>query len=253
MSRWWADAKGRRWRRAMERQLRFQERKAAAEQGDASTRTAALQRRSRIVAERFDRAGVSIDGARTLEVGSGGAGILSYLPGAGLRISLDPLAVPYRSFYPTHRHLTACAALGEALPFADASFDIVLCDNVIDHARDPIGIVREIVRVLRPGGHLFFTVNLHHWIYEVVSRAHGAWNSVGLKVEIGPFADHTVHLSPRVLRAALATLPLRVVTEEDRATDALATARRIPLRHAGDVFKRLFYKNARYRALFQRS
>ncbi len=41
---------------------------------------------------------------------------------------------------------------GEALPFADASFDCVLSEAVLEHVRDPWGYVRELARVLKPGG-----------------------------------------------------------------------------------------------------
>lgn len=41
---------------------------------------------------------------------------------------------------------------GEELPFADSIFDFVLSHEVIEHVRDDRLAVREIVRVLKPGG-----------------------------------------------------------------------------------------------------
>jgi SAM-dependent methyltransferase len=38
------------------------------------------------------------------------------------------------------------------LPFADASFDVALCEQVLEHLREPHRAVRETARVLRPGG-----------------------------------------------------------------------------------------------------
>lgn len=43
---------------------------------------------------------------------------------------------------------------GEGLPFADASFDGVLLNEVLEHVADERATLAEIVRVLRPGGHL---------------------------------------------------------------------------------------------------
>jgi ubiquinone/menaquinone biosynthesis C-methylase UbiE len=39
-----------------------------------------------------------------------------------------------------------------ALPFPDASFDRVLCSEVLEHVVNPAAAMRELVRVLRPGG-----------------------------------------------------------------------------------------------------
>ena len=43
---------------------------------------------------------------------------------------------------------------GEHLPFADASFDLVYCKQVLEHVRRPQPLLAEVARVLRPGGWL---------------------------------------------------------------------------------------------------
>lgn len=54
------------------------------------------------------------------------------------------------------------------LPFADGSVDLVLSGGLLEHFRDPGEIVREMARVLRPGG-LFYAdivprkVSLYRW------------------------------------------------------------------------------------------
>ncbi len=45
-----------------------------------------------------------------------------------------------------------------AMPFADDSFDLVLATDVIEHVDDDARALREIARVLRPGGTLLLTV-----------------------------------------------------------------------------------------------
>jgi SAM-dependent methyltransferase len=52
---------------------------------------------------------------------------------------------------------------GESLPFADASFDLVVCLWVLEHLERPEVVFREVRRTLRPGGHfVFLTPNLRN-------------------------------------------------------------------------------------------
>jgi ubiquinone/menaquinone biosynthesis C-methylase UbiE len=47
----------------------------------------------------------------------------------------------------------------EALPFADGEFDLVLCSQVIEHVLDAPAAIRELRRVLRPGGRLVISTD----------------------------------------------------------------------------------------------
>ncbi|MBM2321391.1 MULTISPECIES: bifunctional 2-polyprenyl-6-hydroxyphenol methylase/3-demethylubiquinol 3-O-methyltransferase UbiG [Marivita] len=50
--------------------------------------------------------------------------------------------------------------VGEALPYADASFDAVVCVDVLEHVQSLPKVLSETARVLRPGGcFLFDTIN----------------------------------------------------------------------------------------------
>lgn len=54
----------------------------------------------------------------------------------------------------------------DQLPFEDASFDVVYSGNVLEHTENPHLILREAVRVLRPGGVLHVEVPNYLFYYE---------------------------------------------------------------------------------------
>lgn len=65
-------------------------------------------------------------------------------------------------------HRPACAdgfvfAVAEALPFPDSTFDLVVSNCVFEHLRDRRRGLKEIVRVLRPGGYTAHIVPARFW------------------------------------------------------------------------------------------
>lgn len=236
--------------RALERQIVYQQQKSARIKGNEENIIARMKDSSTSLRSYLSQFGSLNDNVRALEVGSGAHGHIFFFP-AKIAVGVDPLAYQYSSLFPSwQRRVPTIAAQGEQLPFADHSFNVVLCDNVIDHAEFPQKIVGELARVLEPGGLLYFTVNVHHPVYALASQVHGAWNAVGLSFEIGPFADHTVHLRLSNARKLIRDLPLRILSEEDNIA-ATKTAK-VKRRHAGDLLKQVFYKNAVYRVVAER-
>ena len=88
-----------------------------------------------------------------LEDGCGvGAYLVRLAPGASQAVGLE---IELERAQDAHRQGggVVCGA-GETLPFARETFDLVLSHEVIEHVQDDALAVREIVRVLKPGGRL---------------------------------------------------------------------------------------------------
>jgi SAM-dependent methyltransferase len=234
--------------RALNRQLAYQQKKAAAIRGRERDIVLAMMYSSSRVRTLLNLIHPINSEARVLEVGSGAQGLIFFF-GAERGIGVDPLAQAYAGLFPEWQdRVSTVAAFGESLPFTEGSFDIVLCDNVVDHAESPKGIVAEIARVLKPSGLLYFTVNTHHLIYALASRVHGAWTDLGISKEIGPFADHTFHLTLSRAQRLFQGLPFRVLQETNNIDEAKVIAKQ-----ERDLLKRFFYKNALYEVVAVRS
>ena len=62
-----------------------------------------------------------------------------------------------------------------ALPFDPASFDVVLCGDVVEHLRDPVATLARLRPLLRPGGTLVLsTPNVANWAIRLSLLA-GRW------------------------------------------------------------------------------
>jgi SAM-dependent methyltransferase len=238
--------------RALERQLAYQERKARQLTGHEDEVVRAMEKTSRRVRELLESF-QSIDaGTRVIEVGSGAHGLI-FKFGARHSVGIDPLAVSYAKLFPHWQtKVPTVAAVGEHLPFADHSFGIVLCDNVVDHAESPSTITAELVRILKPGGLLYFTVNVHHPLYRVAAEVHSSWRAISVPFEIGPFADHTTHLTLSAAKRLFENLPITILRETCNIDETKARARKKPARHLGDSLKRVFFKNAIYELVARR-
>ncbi|MEP3636141.1 MAG: bifunctional 2-polyprenyl-6-hydroxyphenol methylase/3-demethylubiquinol 3-O-methyltransferase UbiG [Paracoccaceae bacterium] len=56
--------------------------------------------------------------------------------------------------------ITYDVGVGEQMPYAENTFDIVVCVDVLEHVRDLNAVLAEVARVLKPGGlFLYDTIN----------------------------------------------------------------------------------------------
>lgn len=223
--------------RALNLMLEFQRNKAhnLIETGyDPSESLLARSHKVRSLLERFHH--VRAD-ARILEVGSGAHGLIFFF-GAHRGIGVDPLAHHYVTLFPAwQRRVPTVSAYGEALPFPDNSFDVVLSDDVVDYAEDPAAIIAEMSRVLAPSGTLYFSVNISHPV----------WNGWSTIREVADF--HTTHISLQRARRFFKRLPLHIVWETHDIPGTRAAIRKRQEHRLRAWVKSLFYYKARFAAI----
>lgn len=59
-----------------------------------------------------------------------------------------------------------CCAIGEKLPFKDESFDLIVSFQVLEHTQSPKQVLWESIRVLKPGGYLYFVIPNYNSFWE---------------------------------------------------------------------------------------
>ncbi len=99
--------------------------------------------------------------SRVLDVGCGRGGVLEVCwREVALPVGLDP---DWASLAERRAPIPAVCGWGCPLPFANASFEVVLMVWVLEHLPNPPAVLREVARVLRPGGVcLALTPNARH-------------------------------------------------------------------------------------------
>jgi SAM-dependent methyltransferase len=100
--------------------------------------------------------------ASVLDLGCGRGGVVELIwRNVKLAAGLDPDSPSLAG----HRApgMPILRGVGEHLPFASESFDLVVSVWVLEHLKEPLNVFREVGRVLRPGGHfVFLTPNLRN-------------------------------------------------------------------------------------------
>lgn len=102
-----------------------------------------------------------IAGKRVLDVASGegyGAALLAKCAASVVGVDLDPAAVAHAErAYKAHQNLEFRIGFCEVIPLADASIDVVTSFETLEHHDKHVEMMREIKRVLRPGGTLIIS------------------------------------------------------------------------------------------------
>lgn len=131
----------------------------------------------------------SLRGAKAiLDVACGGVPILHVLPPSPLMVATDPLNRDFASLYPRQPRVRYDSFCAESLPYDDATFDVVFCMNALDHMADPPAAVRQMLRVLKPGGWLHLDITNSSPLSRLVAK-------MGYRRHLSEFHPHLLTLS----------------------------------------------------------
>jgi SAM-dependent methyltransferase len=133
-----------------------------------------------------------VTGLRVLDVGCGDRPYERLLSGAAEIVGFD---VPGNPHADLHGSI-------DAIPVPDASFDVVLCLQVLEHVPDPAAAVRELGRAVRPGGRVLLSTHgvypyhpnpddLWRWTHDGLDRLfrdNGDWSSLTVQPGAGSAA-----------------------------------------------------------------
>ena len=168
-------------------------------------------------------------GARVLDVGSG---VKPYFP------FFEPYAKEFVSVDLENPAADLQGAV-EDLPVPDGSFDVVICNQVLEHCADPAQAVRELRRVVAPGGRVLASTHgvqvfhpapddLWRWTHAGLERLfadNGDWRSVTVTPSSGTTACVGMLLSIYVehlaKRARLQPVGRAVIAGVNRAARAI--------------------------------
>lgn len=164
------------------------------------------------------RDAVALEDKRILDVGCG----LGMYTDAFLRYSEHVFGIEIeldRAMEARERTRGVVQSVGESLPFEDNSFDVAFSHEVLEHVQNDVFCAREMVRVVRPGGHLaifvpnrlyFFETHGIYWkgVYKFGNKPLVNWLPNRLRNKLAP---HVRAYTTRGLRKLFADLPVKVV------------------------------------------
>lgn len=152
---------------------------------------------------------------RLLEISCGRGGGLAYLtkhlsaPARAVGLDFSRAAIGFCTrHYRERADLRFVAGDALALPFEDASFDVVVNVEASNHFREGDALFQEVQRVLRPGGAFLYADSR---IAHKLPRIGGALKAAGLEGELRDITENVRRAceedTPRRLRLVRAALP----------------------------------------------
>ena len=82
------------------------------------------------------------------------------------------------------------------IPVPNANFDVILCTEVLEHVPEPIRVVKEIARILKPGGRLILTAPLGAGIHQEPYHFYGGYTPFWYRKFLGEAGFENITVEP---------------------------------------------------------
>ena len=164
---------------------------------DAEERHWWYRGRRRVLAAVLDRLAPPA-GARILDAGCGSGRNMVDLAARGAVVGLEPAPPSRAAARARGLGEVVEGSLDEPLPFAASAFDLAVALDVLEHLRDDAAALRELARVVAPGGHLVVTVPQYRWLWgehDVVSHHHRRYTRALLLARAADAGWHAVRVT----------------------------------------------------------
>ena len=120
---------------------------------------------------------VDLEDSKILDIGCGTGGIaIAFALGDARVVASDPdksaLRICYARASEEKVEVDWLVSKGECSPFADSSFDVIICNDVIEHVDSPKALAKELYRLLKNKGILHLTTPNKYSPYNILWDDH---------------------------------------------------------------------------------
>jgi SAM-dependent methyltransferase len=171
-----------------------------------------------------------LSGKRILDLGASRGQFLARFDGAdAVGTEIDPSEIEHlrrRGIDVAEAYLEPAAP---KLPFDDASFDVVLAGEIIEHMVDTQGFLREVARVLRRGGSVALSTPNVLWWKHRLAMLRGRYPDVlDYRLRYGRDYGHVRAFAPALVRELLEDAGFEDVVLAGKRIGPVATLTRLP-------------------------
>jgi SAM-dependent methyltransferase len=188
------------------------------------------------------RAGSIVPGSRVLDVGAGMAPYRDLFRHCHYATQDFAQYEGYKGSEGQYAHIDFVSDIAE-IPVADATFDVILCTEVLEHVPRPIEALREMVRIVKPGGRLFLTAPLGSGLHQEPYHFYGGYTDHWYRKFLTEFGCEVVSIEPNHgFLAHLGQECARFSREFDRLKLGLGGYEEDFVHMLGDLLPRYFYQ-----------